>query len=377
MNEEKKKKNINKVKNENTKGKVNNKNLKNKQNNALDKKKTKDVLEEKKTTKNIKNKLDSKENKNKTKKEEIVEVENVKEETVKEEKDTTLLKDNNDKVEKKESKVGLIIILVILLAIIGACVYYEINNKDSNTEQSSELMDEFYKYYNSKKVKVIYYASSTCGYCKLETPIMEQISKDYDVDYLYIDSNNLSASDRNKILKELNIEHATPTTVIVKNGEVLDTQIGYADGSAMVDFFIKNKVLEKDATYSPEKNLTFIDYDEYKKLLTESGKYVVTIGQTGCSHCTATKPVLNKIAQDYDIEINYLNLTEMTQSEVNDLTNNLEEIGYDDEDFIERGSFGTPLTLIIKNGKVISYVIGERPTVEFVRAFKKSGVISE
>jgi len=382
MNEEKKKKNNNKEKSENSKSKANNNNVKKKSKNAAYEGKTTVIAKEKKTSKSVKTKNDVKENNSKEKKikeKKIVEVENVDEENIKEEIKEKVINKDNIQGEKKESKIGLIIVLVILLALIGVCLYYQIDSKskESNTEQSSELMDEFYKYYNSKKTKVIYYASSTCGYCKLESPIMEQISKDYDVDYLYIDSNNLSSSDRDKMLKELNIEHATPTTVVVKNGKVIGTQIGYVDGGAMVEFLIDNDVLDEGSTYSPERYLTFIDYDDYNDLLLDSGKHVITIGQTGCSHCTATKPVLNQIAKDYNIEINYLNITEMSQSDVNDLTNSLETIGYDDEEFLENGSFGTPLTLIIENGKVKSYVIGERPTVEFVRAFKKSGVISE
>lgn len=238
-------------------------------------------------------------------------------------------------------------------------------------------MDDFYKYFNNKKVKIIYYASSQCGYCELQTPIMEQIDKDYDIDYLYIDSTKLTSSDKKKMLKELDIEHATPTTVVVKNGKVLGTQIGYADGGEMVEFLKENKVLDKDAVYTPESNLTFINYDEYNKILKEEGKHIITIGQTGCSHCIATKPVLNAIAKEYEITINYLNITEMTQSEKESFTNSLSEIGYDEEEFVSSGNFGTPLTLIVENGKVASYVSGERPTAQFIKAFKKANVIKE
>lgn len=373
MNEEKKKNNNNnKEKKESDKVKTSNSTIKNKNQN---------VTNDKKVSKNVQNKTNRNNSKKNVKEAKVIEKEVIVENAEKEEQETTVIIKKKEESKPKESKIGLIIILTILLVIVGICLYYQVDNKNSNVkvdmEESNELVDEFYKYYNSKKIKVIYYASSTCGYCSLETPIMEQISKDYSIDYLHIDSNKLSSSDKNKILKELNIEHATPTTVVVKDGEVLGTQIGYVDGGAMVEFLIEQKVLEKDATYSPERYLTFINYDEYNKLLLDSEKNIVTIGQTGCSHCTATKPVLNQIAKEYNIEINYLNITDMSQKEVNSFTNSLKEIGYDDKDFLEKGSFGTPLTLIIENGKVISYVIGERPTVEFVRAFKKSGVITE
>ena len=285
--------------------------------------------------------------------------------------------------EGKTNKVGVIVLLAILLIIIGICIFYQVDNKDSeasneaSTEESNEAMDDFYKYFNSKNTKIIYYASSQCGYCELETPIMEQIKKDYDIDYLYIDSLKLTKTDKEKMLKELDIEHATPTTIVVKNGKILDTQVGYVDGGEMVNFLKENKLLKEDAVYTPEQYITFINYEEYNKLLKEEGKQVITIGQTGCSHCIATKPVLNSIAKDYNITVNYLNITEMTQSERDSLTNSLSEIGYDEEEFVSNGNFGTPLTLIIENGKVISYIDGERPTAKFIKALKNANVISE
>ena len=362
-------KETNKVNNKNNKAKVNNK--QNKKNNS--------------TKQNIKSEVKEKEEK-------VINVEEeVKDNNIKEEINDAK-KDNNTEIEKelkkepvveeKTSKTGLIVLLGILLIIVGICIFYQVNNKttESNTnqsEESNEIMDNFYKYFNSKKTKVIYYASSTCGYCSLETPIMEQISKDYNMDFLHIDSSKLSKIDREKMLKELNIDHATPTTVIVKNGKIIDTQIGYVDGSAMIEFLKNGDVLTKDAVYTPEQYLTFINYDEYKKLLDTKGKHIITVGQTGCSHCTNTKPVLNQISKDYDITINYLNITDMTKSENTSFIESLSEIGYDEEEFVKTKNFGTPLTLIIENGKVISYVSGERPTAQFIRAFKKAGVISE
>ena len=285
--------------------------------------------------------------------------------------------------EENNNKTGLVLLLIILLIIVGICIFYQVDNKSKDnsnqvsSEESNEIIDNFYKYFNSKKEKIIYYASSQCGYCELETPIMEQIEKDYDIDYLYIDSTKLTKSDKEKILKELDIEHATPTTVVVKNGDILGTQVGYVDGGEMVEFLKENKILDKDAVYTPEQYITFINYKEYNEILAQEGKNIITIGQTGCSHCIATKPVLNTIAKDYNITINYLNITEMTQSERSSFTNSLSEIGYDEEEFVSSGNFGTPLTLIIENGKVSSYVSGERPTVQFIRAFKKAGIISE
>ena len=116
-----------------------------------------------------------------------------------------------EKPEKNKFTLS-IVLLAILLIIIGVCVYYQIDDKEKKNENdvtetsSKKIMDEFYEYFESKELKVIYYASSKCGYCELQTPIMEQIDKDYNIDYLYIDSTKLTSQDRETMLKKLDIQ---------------------------------------------------------------------------------------------------------------------------------------------------------------------------
>ena len=73
----------------------------------------------------------------------------------------------------------------------------------------------------------------------------------------------------------------------------------------------------------------------------------------------------------------YLNLTEMTENQYESFSESLKDIEYNDPDFVEKGSFGTPLTLIVKKGKVIDYISGQRTKSQLVREFTKLGLISE
>ena len=67
----------------------------------------------------------------------------------------------------------------------------------------------------------------------------------------------------------------------------------------------------------------------------------------------------------------------MSEDEYNDFEESLKEIEYNEPNFVEDGSFGTPLTLIIENGKVKDYISGQRTKSQLVREFKKAGLISE
>lgn len=279
--------------------------------------------------------------------------------------------------EKKKTIILTVILSVICLVLIGFLVYDALKQNGTIVdEEVKDVMVKFNETFKSKKRTVVYYASSGCSYCNLQKPILETIAEDYDMEYLEIDSSMLPTKQRNEVLEKLEIEHATPTTVIVQNGKIIDTAIGYTDGRDYVEFFSKNEIIPEDAVYSKENNLTFIDYDKFENLI-KKGTHVVVVGQTTCSHCIAIKPALNKVAGEYDLTINYLNLTEMSQEDYNEFSEDLKTIKYNDPDFVEKGEFGTPLTLIIKDGKVKDYISGQRTKSQLVREFTKAGLISE
>jgi len=280
--------------------------------------------------------------------------------------------------EKKKTIIMTIGIAIIALILILVLIFVELKeNGIIGSAESSQIMEEFNKNYKSKDRKVIYYSSSACQYCALQTPILELIAEDYDIEYLAIDSTKLSVSQRKEILKKLGIEQATPTTVIVENGKVVDKQIGYKDGNGLVNFFKKNEIVPEDAVYSAEKYITYINYNEYEELIESKGTNIIVIGQTSCGHCTAIKPALNSVAEDYELTINYLNLTDLNEEESNKFYPSLKTIEYNDPDFVNEEKFGTPLTLIVKNGKVSKYISGERTISQLVREFKKAGLIEE
>ena len=289
--------------------------------------------------------------------------------------------DNKEQNEGKNKKTKVLVCLISVLAILllGLYVVFTLSSKGIIGKiGASKIEKEFYKHFNSKERTIIYYASPTCGYCKLETPILETLSKDYDMDYYYLDATKLSRSESKKILEELDAPSSgTPMTFIVENGKTIDVQNGYVPANEYIEFFVKNKLLPKDAVYSKEANITFINFDEYSELIDSDDKNVFVIGQTTCSHCIAIKPALNSVAKKYDLTINYLNLTDMTDSEKEGFYSSLTELNYDDPDYLESGSIGTPLVYLVEDGEITEYFSGERSTSQLISEFKKWNLIEE
>lgn len=279
---------------------------------------------------------------------------------------------------KRNTIIFTVILAVLATALLTIFILDELKRSGViESNEVSETMKEFNENFNSKERKIIYYASSGCGYCELQKPILESIAEEYELDYYEIDSSKLGAKQRKEILEKLEIEHATPTTVVVENGEVVDTLVGYNEGAAFVQFLIEVELLEENSVYPGEKYINFVNYDEYEDLINSKSTHVITIGQTSCSHCIAFKPAINSVGEDYDITMNYLNITNLTEEERNNFTNSLTKIEYNEPKFVEDGSFGTPLTLIVKNGKVVDYISGNRTISQLVRELKKNGLITE
>lgn len=280
--------------------------------------------------------------------------------------------------EKKKTIIFTIILAILAIALIVA--FAVTNLKQSGEiidEETKEIMKKFDEYYNSKERTIIYYASATCSWCEFQTPILQNIAKDYDLDYYYVDSSKLPTKQRNEVLEKLGIKHSTPNTFIVEKGKVVDIAEGYKEGDELIEFFKENEIVQDDAIYKQEQYITKIDYEQYDKLISSDGTHVIVVGQTTCPHCISFKPAINAVAKDYNITMNYLNLQKLEQEEEEKFFESLKTIEYNDEEFLNDGSVGTPLTLVVEDGKVKGYISGERTTSQLVRELKKMNLISE
>lgn len=262
----------------------------------------------------------------------------------------------------------IIIILVAIVIVIGAVIGISISSasaKEKNLDSAIELIED-------KDMHILFLGRPTCTYCEQFEPVITALSKDYDFDYDYINTDNLTSSGLSTLLKKLDIDESnfgTPYLSITKDGKVVDEQSGYVDRETLFEFLQDNKVISEDAEYKSEyPNLTMISYDEYKNILDSNEKSIVVIGQTGCAYCEQTKPILDEIAKDDDVTINYLNLTNISEDEFSELMESLDYLK-------EMESIGTPLTLIIENKEVIGHQDGYAEKSVFEKLFKDNNLI--
>jgi predicted bacteriocin transport accessory protein len=88
----------------------------------------------------------------------------------------------------------------------------------------------------------------------------------------------------------------------------------------------------------------------YLNLLKNTDKTYIYIGSRTCSHCIATIPVIKQLMLELDITINYVDIADMSQTDINKIVKS-------DATFTD--GLGTPTILIVEDGKVVDSNIGE------------------
>ncbi len=114
------------------------------------------------------------------------------------------------------------------------------------------------------------------------------------------------------------------------------------------------------------KDFEDIDVDTYIDLYNDDEKAVVLFSRPTCGFCQIAEPILHHIAYQYDLTIKHVNTDEMDSD---DSTNLVES-----DDYFSEG-FGTPLLVVVANGKIIDVVSGLVDTSSYIDFFSDNGLI--
>ena len=267
--------------------------------------------------------------------------------------------------EQKKLYIILIAIVAFFVLIFGINFINENNTK--------KYLETFNSIIESGEKKIILLGKESCPYCQMFQPLLDYMKEEYSFDYLYIDTTKITAKGLNGVIETLNIDpddFGTPHLSLVEGGKVVDDIPGYVDEKQLLSFLVKYEYAPKDATIP----LNYVDYPEYEELIESETPEVLVIGQTSCSACMMAKPALITIADQYDVKINYLNLTEL-KSEENG-TELVEKFNSSLE-FYTKEEWGTPLMIIVKDKEVIGSSKGYHSIEDYVEFLKKKGIISE
>ena len=110
-----------------------------------------------------------------------------------------------------------------------------------------------------------------------------------------------------------------------------------------------------------------ISFNELEKMLKEKQSFILLIGRDDCSACQAYKPTIEKVIQDYKLDVKYININTLSDDENAELLSNF---------YIT----GTPQTVFVVKGKEkdrYTRVNGSQKYSKVVEIMKKNGYIKE
>lgn len=150
-------------------------------------------------------------------------------------------KTNNVEGRTKLEKIQTVIIVILsLILVFGlAFVIPELKNCGTCVKKEVSLnnidMSEYKTLLNGSEVSLIYLASPTCGYCQKQEPIMKQLVNDYDFTVNYLNTSSISNAEADEVYslygsvqeERYSVDGVrTPTILLVKDGKLLDMNLG-------------------------------------------------------------------------------------------------------------------------------------------------------
>lgn len=124
------------------------------------------------------------------------------------------------------------------------------------------------------------------------------------------------------------------------------------------------------ATLSSNNKASLINltYKQVEEKIDNEDSFILVVSQSTCTHCATYKPKLEKISNDYELDIFYIDY---------DLENNNTQ-----KEFLEEFDLdgSTPITIFIKNGKqtnLFDRLEGDVSESKAIEKFKEMGFIKK
>ncbi len=120
----------------------------------------------------------------------------------------------------------------------------------TDTEKKSLIdidINTYLEYYQQSENKIIFIGRPTCPYCQLAQPIIQKISKDYDLDIYYLNTDKFQNDDESNFVSSNDFlvnGYGTPLLFIISNNEIVDYVDGATDTAHYIQFFKNNNYIK-------------------------------------------------------------------------------------------------------------------------------------
>ncbi len=272
----------------------------------------------------------------------------------------------------EKNKKWVLIIVVILLLIIPL-----LKEMVDNSKPEGILYQEFKNNLISNNEVIVYIASTKGTTYKDTLENLKSLEGIYE--YQVMEYENLSTEDKIEIVKLGENILELPAFVFIKDNEIKGIRNGSfspSDLNTLAAHYLDGKT--ENINYKVAK-----DSKSFLETLNEDKITVVTFGSAGCGYCEAFKPILNDVATKYDVDIYYFDTDYFNNDEFVSIldggykipakSESTEKVCSKKGEVSPLTGFGTPLTLLIKNGKTIDCHAGltDEKTLDKIFTYNK------
>ena len=136
-----------------------------------------------------------------------------------------------------KTKITIIIVIIIfIIALIFLSMYMNKSENTSNTTSILKVTSNNFEQevLNSEKIVLVDFYADWCGPCKIFSPILEDISNEYDS----VKVVKVNIDDEIELAQHYGVT-SVPTLIIIQNGRVVDRSVGAVSKLAIINM-IKN-----------------------------------------------------------------------------------------------------------------------------------------
>ena len=148
-------------------------------------------------------------------------------------------------------------------------------------------------------------------------------------------------------MKNINIEKVKTAVIIVLS---LIIVFGLA--------FVIPELKNCGSCKEEQKTLTKITMKDYRELLNGEEVSLVYIASPTCGYCAQQEPIMIKFVNKYGIEVNYLDVSNITNDESLEV---YKSYGKMQEDLYKTEGLRTPTIILVQKGKTLDMNLGSMP----------------
>lgn len=285
---------------------------------------------------------------------------NTKSKVVKKTSQKTNVKKKTNSITKKEnlkSKISNIFSKIkinkkIIYSIFGLfaliCLIIIITNTINKNKTIEDFIiiskDKYYDLLDSENYEYIYLYENNCARCELSEPNLIKLQNDLNIKIYKINKS------------KLDVTYDAPSLLVVSNSKVVAVENANKEYSALKKFISNSKNVN---TYSFEN----IGISKYLSLVKSKETTIIYLGNDTCNEFSY---ILDEVAKEKNIKVNYLNLDSIkSEDDWGKLNNSL--------DILNKTWF-TPAILIIKDEKLKSYKMETMEKYSLIEYLEKNGL---